>query len=160
MDKVASIDVFLAARRTTRRRSPMRGVIDIFVVVALLAPVLGRSEARTWEFITAVGGVAVGNPSHAGNGWTLPVDADVSGLHPFSSKPTTLNSGLICAQDNALVTGRKIYLTMETSMAGRGSARCRAASLGVVPTGVYEVFYRDQRGTLAHLRRVRIGFLL
>ncbi len=59
--------------------------------------VLGTNKA-TWNFIQSVGGIKTGTPLYTYDGWYLPIQCDVSGLHEITTQPTNMNSALECAK--------------------------------------------------------------
>ena len=119
-------------------------------------PVLAGAEG--WNFVQSVGGLAIAAPSHGAGGWNLPVRANVSGLEAVTNKPTTLNSALICERTNASVEGRNIYLTIVSGLArANASVRCPPASLGELPPGKYQVFYRGPGETAIPVGEVSVG---
>lgn len=122
----------------------------IETVIAVMLPILVMSatafaEEQNWKFVQSVGGISVGFPALASDGWSLPIDCDISGLKKVTVKPTVLNSGIACKSVAANVEGHNIYLTVNTSIAGSGrNAQCPPASLGHIPKGEYTVYYRGE----------------
>jgi len=113
---------------------------------------------QSWAFVVSVGGITVEDPVQADGIWTLPVQADVSGLVTFTSKPTTLNSALVCSSVVAKIIDDRIYLTIYTGLPGAAkNARCPAARLGVVKPGTYSVLYQGPRNAPVLLRSVHVG---
>jgi hypothetical protein len=136
----------------------MRALVAIVGTATLFASALADSAPQPWAFVKSVGGIIVEDPVPVGGRWILPVQANVSGLQSFSSKPTTLNSGLSCTSVRARVTGNRINLTIYTEVAESASSGvCPSASLGVLPAGEYKVFYAHPDGVPMHLRDVRVG---
>ena len=116
------------------------------------------AEPRDWNFVQAVGGIAIGDPAKEFGGWVLPVRADVSGLQTITDKPTTMNSALVCASVQATVEGKAIYVTVRTGVVRKGlSSACPPANLGDIKAGSYAVFYRESSGRAVQLREVAIG---
>lgn len=125
--------------------------------------VFGASSAaattpQSWAFVVSVGGITVGDPVRANGTWSLPVQADVSGLESFASKPTALNSALVCSSVLAKIIDSDIYLTIYSALPdGAKSARCPAAALGVIVPGEYSVFYKGPQDAPVLLRSVHVG---
>ena len=135
--------------------SNARGILIALVLgsasVAIAAP-------QSWPFVVSVGGITVGDPVQVDGVWPLPVQADVSGLVTFTSKPTTLNSSLVCSSVVARIMENGIYLTINTDLSGVAkSARCPAARLRVVKSGAYSVFYKGPEDAPVLLRSVHVG---
>jgi hypothetical protein len=136
----------------------MRRVRRALVAVALGVPCVAGAAAESWEFVVSVGGLIVADPLLVNGEWTLPIQADVSGLKTISATPKALNSALTCRKVAAEVMGRNIYITILTDVANAGAiARCPAASLGAPSPGPYSVYYRSPNGALTPLREIRIG---
>ena len=136
----------------------MRRVRGILVWLVLCAPSVVTATPQSWAFVVSVGGISVGDPVQANGAWTLPVQADVSGLETFTSKPTALNSALVCSSVVAKIIDNSIYLTIHSDLVGAAkAARCPAAQLGIIPTGAYKVFYKGPQDVPVLLRSVHIG---
>jgi hypothetical protein len=135
---------------------PMRLFALLVLAVLLPSPAFARAEG--WQFVQSVGGITVGKPEHLPSGWSLPVRADVSGLTAVASKPTTLNSALICERIVAVVEGRNIFLTIVSGLAHSGSTSlCPPANLGNPAAGQYRVFYRGPSESPVELPGVSLG---
>ncbi|HEY9842960.1 MAG: hypothetical protein ACAI44_14260 [Candidatus Sericytochromatia bacterium] len=105
-------------------------------------------EARDWDFVQSVGGIAVAAPVRQGGRVLLPVRADVSGTEQISVKPVMLNSGLVCMGVSVVRDGQEIGLTIRTGLLQRGrDARCPAADLGDLPPGTYRIVYLSPDGS-------------
>ena len=140
------------------RRSSMRRVRSIFVGLVLGIPSIAAATAQSWAFVVSVGGIVIGDAVKENGSWTLPVRADVSGLESFTSKPTVMNSAMVCSGVVAKIVRSDIYLTIHTDLAGVGRrAQCPAAKLGVLPAGAYTVFYQGPQGARVRLRSVQVG---
>ena len=140
------------------RSSPIRHVCSISVGLVLGVPSIAVATAQSWAFVVSVGGILIGDAVKANGSWTLPVRADVSGLESFTSKPTVMNSAMVCSGVVAKIVGSDIYLTIHTDLAGVGKrAQCPAAKLGVLPAGAYTVFYQGPEGAPVQLRSVQVG---
>jgi hypothetical protein len=136
----------------------MRQIRGALIGLVLCAPSTVTATPQPWAFVVSVGGITVGDPVEAKGAWILPVQADVSGLETFSSKPTALNSARVCSSVVAKIIDDRIYLTIHSGMAGvTKSARCPAAQLGVIPSGAYKVFYQGPKDAPVLLRSVRVG---
>lgn len=134
------------------------GCRGALVGLVLCAPSAGAATPQPWTFVVSVGGITVGDPVQANGAWTLPVQADVSGLETFTSKPTALNSALVCSSVVAKIIDNHIYLTIHSDLAGAiKSARCPAAQLGIIPSGAYKVFYKGPQDAPVLLRSVHVG---
>lgn len=139
------------------RRNARPYSAGIFISLALLFACT-HGSAQSWAFVVSVGGIAVRDPVRADGGWSLPVQADVSGLQTFSSKPTVLNSALVCSRVSAKVIDGGIYLTLYSDLPGNGkNARCPPAEVGVVAPGEYRVYYKGPGETPVLLRTVHVG---
>jgi hypothetical protein len=136
----------------------MRHVRSIFVGLALGIPSIAAATAQSWAFVVSVGGILIGDAVKINGSWTLPVRADVSGLESFTTKPTVMNSAMVCSGVVAKIIRSDIYLMIHTDLAGVGkSAQCPAAKLGVLPVGAYTVFYQGPEGAPVRLRSVQVG---
>jgi hypothetical protein len=130
----------------------------ILIALVLGTPSVAIAVPRSWAFVVSVGGITVGDPLQADGVWTLPVQADVSGSVTFTSKPTTLNSALVCSSVVAKIIDDAIYLTINTDLPGAAkNARCPAARLGVVKSGTYSVLYKGPQDAPVLLRSVHVG---
>jgi len=63
----------------------------------------------------------------------------------MTSKPTTINSNLVCYKVQAEVTDKIINITIFTSLPHNNhkQALCESADLGNLQEGEYEVFYKS-----------------
>lgn len=143
----------------------------IRIVYLLLASFMCASvfaDPENWSFVQSVGGIAVDAPLLAqwGDwGWVMPVRADVSGLQGVTTKPTALNSALICERTDLAVEGRNMYLTIVTAPAPSSDAeggqhatsRCPPLTFGEMIPGKYSVFYRGPGETPVPLGEVSFG---
>jgi hypothetical protein len=137
----------------------MRQICGALVMSVLFVSSARAANPQPFMFVVSVGGITVGDPVQTNGVWTMPVQADVSGLESFTSKPTILNSSLVCSSVAAKIIGNSIYLTIRSEIAGANkSARCPAASLGIIPSGSYKVFYQGPHEAPVPLRSVHIGF--
>lgn len=128
------------------------------LLVFLFLPVLAEAREESWAFIRSVGGLAIGQPQREGQGWNLPVTADLSGLHAVSEQPVALNSALSCARVETVIEGANLYLTVISGPVGPGAnARCPVARLGRIGAGRYTVFYRSGAATPVHLGEISIS---
>ena len=124
---------------------PMKGIVLILATallpVSAFAGFLGQE--RDWGFIQSVGGISISEPREVNGKWELPIQCDVSGLIEVTTKPSMLNSGLICATTKAQISDNEISLTVETDMVGAKdkSPICKSAKLGKIKKGTYRVFY-------------------
>ncbi len=113
---------------------------------------------QPWSFVTSVGGLTVGTPVQSDGGWLLPIQADVSGLKAVTTKPTTLNSALVCEAVKANVKGQDIFLMLKTALVhGDATSACPAAKLGKLPNGSYSVWYGTSRSAGISLGTVRVA---
>jgi hypothetical protein len=136
----------------------MRHVRSMFLGLVLGIPSIAAATAQSWSFVVSVGGIVIGDAVKANGSWTLPVRADVSGLESFTSKPTVMNSAMVCSGVVAKIVRSDIYLTIHTDPAGVGkNAQCPAVKLGVLPAGAYTVFYQGPEGAPVRLRSVQVG---
>ena len=115
-------------------------------------------ETRNWDFIQSVGGIDIGKPFYENNIWFLPVKCDVSGLQQITIKPTLLNSALACAEVEAKIENRNIYLTVKTALVDKkeNSPICGDALLGEISGGEYEVFYKGTDGQVGNIGKIKI----
>ena len=136
----------------------MRQILSLLVGLVLGAPTVAATTLQSWAFVVSVGGIIIGDPVRANGVWSLPVQADVSGLKTFTSKPAVLNSALVCSSVAAKVIDNGIYLTIYSDLPGIGkNARCPAAQLGAVAPGEYRVFYKGPQDAPVLLRSVHVG---
>jgi hypothetical protein len=136
----------------------MNNARGILIWLVICAPSVSFATPQSWAFVVSVGGITVGNPVRADGVWTLPVQADVSGLATFTSKPTALNSSLVCSSVAATIAGNSIYLTLNSDLPGSTkNARCPDARLGAIMSGTYSVFYKGPLDAPVLLRSVHIG---
>ena len=113
------------------------------VLLSLLLSFAVNAETRTWSFVQSVGGLSIGAPVRVKAGWSLPINANVSGLESVTQAPTTLNSALVCESTSAVVEEGSIYIAISTSLAqGKYKVMCPPAQLGQIASGAYRVFYR------------------
>ena len=135
-------------------RAAVLSVLVLVVGVACLtncSSLLGFAfrESRGWEFVQAVGGLALGTPYHTESGDVrLPIDCDVGGRE-ITVKPTIGNSGLDCDKPDVEVREREILITVQTTLAQARqglSCRCPDADLGALAAGHYTVTYLSPNG--------------
>src|SRR5271169_2462329 len=136
----------------------MQPILAALLLLCCALTASASAESDSWDFLQAVGGISVEAPLHSASGWSLPVHANVSGLERVTTKPTTLNSALVCEQTIAKVEGQSIYLTIVPVLAHANfSPRCPSAQLGNLAAGRYRVFYRGSQEQPHFLRDVSIG---
>ena len=129
----------------------------LFLLVVFL-PFQAFAGSEGWQFVHSVGGIAVGKPELQPSGWSLPVRADVSGLTAITSKPSTLNSALVCERTDAAVERLNIYLTIVSGLVRSGyTSLCPPANLGILSPGKYRVFYRGPCEPPVELSEVSVG---
>ncbi len=142
----------------------MKRIAFLLLASSMSVSVLAGPE--NWSFVQSVGGIEIGAPFLHHWGWVLPVRADVSGRQRVTTKPTRLDSALVCERTDVAVEGRNIYITVATEPATRstrallfpdGSSRCLPVMLGEVLPGKYEVFYRGPSDTPVRLGEVSLG---
>jgi hypothetical protein len=139
-------------------RTAERRIRRAIVGLVLCAPCALAATPQPWAFVVSVGGIKVGDPVEANGAWTLPVQADVSGLETFTAKPTVLNSARVCARVAAEIVDNSIYLTIHSDLAGvTKSARCPPAQLGAISPGKYKIFYKGPQDAPILLRSVNVG---
>ncbi len=116
------------------------------------------SEQRDWNFIQAVGGLAVGEPQKLENGnYRLPLSCDVSGLKRVTVKPTTLNSALAVRETAYAVRGQTIRLWIKTCVVdARHNSAAPDVVLKNIPPGHYQVQYRNRDGGVTDLREIEL----
>src|SRR5271169_1444774 len=95
----------------------MQPILAALLLLCCALTASASAESDSWDFLQAVGGISVEAPLHSASGWSLPVHANVSGLERVTTKPTTLNSALVCEQTIAKVEGQSIYLTIVPALA-------------------------------------------
>jgi len=98
---------------------------------------------ESWQFMEAVGGIAIGSPTRNPQGSVyLPVRCDVSGLTTITTKPTAMNSALSVKSIKKKINGQKIVISVKTGLASKGeTCTCPDVDLGNIPAGNYEVLY-------------------
>lgn len=141
----------------------MKRIAFLLLALSMSVPVFAGSER--WSFVQSVGGIAVDAPTLWHWGWVLPVRADVSGLQSVTTKPTALNSALVCMRTDFAVEGRNMYLTIVTAPAPSSDAeggqhatsRCPPLTFGEMIPGKYSVFYRGPGETPVPLGEVSFG---
>jgi len=120
----------------------------LLAAVPFLACSALTAENQDWAFIQAVGGIAVQRPYRANAKLYLPVECDVSGTKVVSSKPSTINSGLVVHEVIARRDRTAIYVSVSTSLPSAGhTAACTPAVLENLPAGTYTVFYGRPPGS-------------
>lgn len=141
----------------------MKTGIRIAVFVALVTMCAGGgylggcSEAaasasasrQRWEFVQSVGGIRVSHATRNESGAaTLYLDCDVSGLKEITTKPTRVNSGIVCIAPEVEIAGGVIYVEIRTALPSVSwkSAECPPVDLGKIPSGAYEVRYKGTSG--------------
>lgn len=132
------------SRRYRRLALLLLLMLPVYVEGALIG------TKRGWGFMLSVGGLTLGTPQSQNGNWSLPVNCDISGLKQFSMKPTIVNSGIVWADTDASIEKDKIYLTIETWVAGsfnKSTTACGPGSLGKLKAGQYQVYYRDPDGS-------------
>ena len=128
---------------------------SIFLTAVLVGCKLMSTEYRDWRFVESVGGMQMGQPIKAKNGkWQLPIDCDVSGIRAITTKPTQINSALICNGFKVRVSGTNIFVTLRTTISGYASRT--NAELGNLSSGEYSVSYRDPDGSNYQLGVIRL----
>ena len=129
----------------------------ILIALTVLASCVSATPLG-WSAIQSVGGIAAGDPTSTESGWTLPVFANASGLVQVTTKPTALNSGVVCTRTTAAVQSNSVFLTVQTSLPQEGmSAQCPPAQLGPINPGQYKVYYRGPNEEPHFLREVMVG---
>src|ERR1700681_2247629 len=109
---------------------PMNRLHGVLCGLVFCAPTFAATP-QSWDFVVSVGGMSVGEPVLENGVWSLPIQADVSGLESFTFKPTALNSTLVCARVAAKIIAKDIFLTIYSDLPGVAkSARCPATQLG------------------------------
>jgi hypothetical protein len=113
------------------------------ILVASLTSSQVHAGEQEWKFVQAIGGISIGVPIRSETGWLLPVRADVSGFTQITTKPTLLNSSLICERSLVSVERTNIYITLVTGLVRSPyTAACPSATLGRIASGNYRVYYR------------------
>jgi len=115
------------------------------------------SEYRDWTFIQQVGGLTAGEAQKMENGtYRLPILCDVSGRE-ITSKPTTANSGLIVRETGFSIHKNSIQIWIKTCLAdGKHNAFAPDVLLKNIPSGTYQVQYRNRDGSTVNLRAIEI----
>jgi hypothetical protein len=135
--------------RTVTIRVSLRGAIIVLGLLVTAVLLLGCAfvpKEQPWDFVTAVGGIAVPPPQSTPKGLLLGVRADGSGLQAITNEPATMNSIMSCSVTRANVAGQDILLTISTSlMREGGSYACPPAKLGKLLAGRYTVLYGSKR---------------
>jgi hypothetical protein len=99
---------------------------------------------ESWQFMEAVGGVAIESPVRNPQGKVyLPVLCNVAGIQTITKKTTTMNSALTIQSIDKKIDEKTIYISIHTGLASKNeSSACSGVDLGDIPAGEYEVFYR------------------
>lgn len=131
----------------------------LLTAVPVLACSAVTVENQDWAFMQAVGGIAIQRPYRANAKLYLPVECDVSGAKAVSSKPSTINSGLVVHDVTARRDRSAIYVSVSTSLPSSGhTTACAPAPLENLPSGTYTVFYGEPPGSFgSEPGAVRIG---
>ena len=127
----------------------LTSIAVIFVAVGCTSIVASTTRSsRDWQFVQSVGGIAVGTPTRDSRGHVLlPIRCDVSGVNSITTKPSTMNSALVCVAPSTRVRNSTVYLTIRTSLPAEAyDCRCPTADLGAIAPGEYSVIYRSPRG--------------
>ena len=130
----------------------------VFATVLCLSSLIASCTPRDWSFVESVGGLAIEGASLNGSEWRLAVRVNVSGLERVTTRPTAVNSGLVCREMATRVRGSNIYLTVMVGVARDGySVKCTEARLGPVKEGQYKIYYEDPNGELHSLGEIVLG---
>jgi hypothetical protein len=133
-------------------------IAKIILGAICLSSLVAHAEPQGWDFVQAVGGIALGTPKQVEGRWFLPVLVDVSGVEKVTTQPTAMNSALVCALTRAAIESNKISLTIVTALTKKNTtSRCPSAELGALKPGKYSVFYRGQDEEPHPLGEVAIG---
>lgn len=101
-----------------------------------------ESVERNWSFIEKVGGLEIGKPYKELNTNYLPINVDVSGLKKVTTKPTTLNSALMCSRTGHIIKDNEIHISIYTSLINETAGRnCKSIPLLGIKEGKYTVYY-------------------
>jgi len=101
-----------------------------------------ESTERDWSFVKSVGGLKIGKPYKELNIHYLPIKVDVSGLQEITTKPTMLNSALMCSRTGLLIKGNEIYISIYTSLINETAGNnCKSIPLLGIREGKYTVYY-------------------
>jgi len=126
-------------------------IIAIIMSLTLVSCTEFPSEQRSWSFIKSVGGISIDKPFLKNNSYHLPIKVDVSGLQKITTKPTKLNSALMCSRIGYLIEENEISISVYTSLINdTASSNCKSILLTGITPGVYKVFY-NQKNHSKHL---------
>lgn len=117
------------------------------------------TEKRDWDFVQSIGGISVNPPLQTPEGWSLPINCDVSGLRRVTVKPSTLNSALVCSNVTVSQTGNRIFITVQTALVRQDkttTSSCGAVPLGNLKPGEYEILYQNNDGTTHPIGNIEI----
>jgi hypothetical protein len=130
-------------------KSIKKSIAWLIIVLSLAGCTSCLRETRDWAFIQSVGGISIGQPVNTQDGWYLPVNCDVSGLRTITTKPTQLNSALVCQRVLTSEDGDTLFISVQTSVVDGKleTPSCRAVNIGNLKRGRYSIKYKDPNGT-------------
>lgn len=118
-------------------------------------PAVFTQEARSWNFIQAVGGMKISAEDKQ-----LFVDCNVSGTKTITVKPTLVNSGIGVRKVKVRRDGNKLMLTVVTSVIGKDVGPVpKPVDLSSLPDGRYQVVYLDPKGKETALGKISLELL-
>ena len=101
-----------------------------------------ESTERDWSFVKSVGGLIISQPYKELNKHYLPIKVDVSGLQEITTKPTMLNSALMCSRTGHIIKDKEIHISIYTSLITEAADRsCKSIPLSGIKEGNYTVYY-------------------
>lgn len=129
-------------------------IASVFLFLIGCSAVL--SERQDWGFINEVGGLEVVGQDKNPN-WLI-IHGDVSGLHEFSSKPSTMNSALTVKSVKKKVTEFSIQIYIVTTLVSDKypDPRIYGIDISDVKAGTYKIQYLNPDKSLIDLKTVNI----
>ena len=114
------------------------------------------SKRQNYNALQANGGFIIKPPYWGGDGFYLPVYADLSGASNVTHRPKDFNSDIAVKSVEAMRDENNsnrlyIYITTERSSSDRPETRSSAAYLGPLEPGIYTVEYLNHDETTVNL---------
>ena len=116
--------------------------LTLLLILLISSCTSATSQERSWSFIQSIGGIKIGQAYKDNDTYYLPIQVDVSGLQEITTKPTMLNSALMCSRTGHLIKDNEIHISIFTALINdTASKNCKAVPLINVKEGVYAVYY-------------------
>ena len=128
-----------------------------FLALTSVSAAQENNSVASWAFVESLGGLKVGTPVKEAEGWTLPVECDLTGLRKVSVDPTSMNSSLMIREQRwSIQSGQlRLQLLLKPSSYATPESRCQPITLTQpVAARQLEVVYEDG-GKLVPLGTIR-----